>query len=208
LISSSVQKKLEKSCTHSKYAHGDAAGVGEHVGHHQDAALVQDVVRGRGGRAVGALDDDARARVAGALDGELAFERGGDEELALEAPELLGVDRRGAGEALQAAVRGGVLRARRGCRCRPRSPGWRCGRRSRSRARRRRGTCARRCRRRCRSPARPRARPRSAGQMRRAASRAAMNTPRPVASWRPRLPPSAIGLPVTTPVAVPPRFIE
>ncbi len=35
-----------------------------------------------------------------------------------------------------------------------------------------------------------------------------MKTPRPVASWRPRLPPSAIGLPVTTPVAVPPRFIE
>jgi hypothetical protein len=69
---------------------------------------VQDVVRGRGGRAVGAFDDDAGARVARALDGELAFERGGDEELALEAPELLGVDRCGAGEALQAAVRGGV----------------------------------------------------------------------------------------------------
>ena len=34
------------------------------------------------------------------------------------------------------------------------------------------------------------------------------NTPRPVASWRPRLPPSEIGLPVTTPVDVRPWFTE
>lgn len=42
----------------------------------------------------------------------------------------------------------------------------------------------------------------------RAASQATTNTPRPVASTRPRLPPSAMGLPVTTPVAVEPSFIE
>ena len=34
------------------------------------------------------------------------------------------------------------------------------------------------------------------------------NTPRPVASARPRLPPSDTGLPVTTPVAVRPTFME
>ena len=42
----------------------------------------------------------------------------------------------------------------------------------------------------------------------RAASQPTTNTPRPVASTRPRLPPSAIGLPVTTPVAVEPSFME
>ncbi len=34
------------------------------------------------------------------------------------------------------------------------------------------------------------------------------NTPRPVASTRPREPPRGIGLPVTTPVAVVPWFME
>ncbi len=42
----------------------------------------------------------------------------------------------------------------------------------------------------------------------RAASEPTTNTPRPVASWRPSEPPSEIGLPVTTPVAVLPEFIE
>ena len=44
--------------------------------------------------------------------------------------------------------------------------------------------------------------------MRRAASRPVTNTPRPVAFTRPRLPPRCSGLPVTTPVAVAPVFIE
>jgi hypothetical protein len=44
--------------------------------------------------------------------------------------------------------------------------------------------------------------------MRRAASRPVTNTPRPVAFTRPRLPPRWMGLPVTTPVAVAPTFIE
>ncbi len=37
----------------------DAAGVGQHVGHHQHALVVQDSVGLRGGRAVGAFDDEA-----------------------------------------------------------------------------------------------------------------------------------------------------
>jgi hypothetical protein len=41
-----------------------------------------------------------------------------------------------------------------------------------------------------------------------AASQPTTKTPRPVASRRPRLPPSEIGLPVTTPEAVLPWFIE
>ena len=44
--------------------------------------------------------------------------------------------------------------------------------------------------------------------MRRAASRPVTNTPRPVALTRPSEPPRSIGLPVTTPVAVEPVFIE
>jgi len=44
--------------------------------------------------------------------------------------------------------------------------------------------------------------------MRRAASRPVTNTPRPVALTRPSEPPRWIGLPVTTPVAVLPVFIE
>ena len=43
---------------------------------------------------------------------------------------------------------------------------------------------------------------------RRIASRPTTNTPRPVAATRPSEPPSGIGLPVTTPVAVAPTFIE
>ena len=41
-----------------------------------------------------------------------------------------------------------------------------------------------------------------------AAARPMTNTPRPVASRRPRLPPSEIGLPVTTPVDVRPWLTE
>ena len=43
---------------------------------------------------------------------------------------------------------------------------------------------------------------------RRAASRPVTNTPRPVALTRPSEPPRCSGLPVTTPVAVVPVFIE
>ncbi len=43
---------------------------------------------------------------------------------------------------------------------------------------------------------------------RRIASRPVTNTPRPVACTRPGEPPRWIGLPVTTPVAVAPVFIE
>ena len=39
------------------------------------------------------------------------------------------------------------------------------------------------------------------------ASAPVTNTPRPVASLRPRLPPRLMGLPVTTPVAVRPTFM-
>ncbi|MFM2053630.1 MAG: hypothetical protein RL456_1667 [Pseudomonadota bacterium] len=43
---------------------------------------------------------------------------------------------------------------------------------------------------------------------RRAASRPVTNTPRPVALTRPSEPPRWMGLPVTTPLAVAPTFIE
>jgi hypothetical protein len=41
-----------------------------------------------------------------------------------------------------------------------------------------------------------------------AASTPTVNTPRPVASTRPSEPPRSTGLPVTTPVAVAPTFME
>ena len=44
--------------------HGDAAGVGQDVGHHEHAALVQDLVRLGRGRAVGAFDDQLGLDVA------------------------------------------------------------------------------------------------------------------------------------------------
>jgi hypothetical protein len=50
--------------------------------------------------------------------------------------------------------------------------------------------------------------PSSGKPMRRAASRPVTNTPRPVALTRPSEPPRCKGLPVTTPVAVVPVFIE
>ncbi len=50
--------------------------------------------------------------------------------------------------------------------------------------------------------------PSSTSPVRRAASTPTVNTPRPVASTRPSEPPSSTGLPVTTPVAVAPVFME
>ncbi len=50
--------------------------------------------------------------------------------------------------------------------------------------------------------------PRRSMPRRRAASRPVTNTPRPVAFTRPSEPPRCRGFPVTTPVAVPPTFIE
>jgi len=52
---------------------GDAAGVGDHVGHHHNAVRGEDVVAFRRGRAVRSFDQHARAGQSLRLDG---FARG------------------------------------------------------------------------------------------------------------------------------------
>ena len=71
LISSSLQKKLREVLHPLEVADRHAAGVADHVGHHQHAALGEDVVGLGRGRAVGALEHQLGADAAGALGGDL-----------------------------------------------------------------------------------------------------------------------------------------
>ena len=182
--------------------HRHAAGVGQDVRHDEDVLRVQDLVGALRRRAVGALDDDLRLDVAGVLLADLVLVGGRDEDVAVELEQVLVADGLGAREALERLVLlvvgeqgrhvdaaldvdaavdvgdGEDLRAR------PRS------------------TSAPRSSRRCRSPARRSGCPAASRPRRGAASRAMSMRPRPVASTRPREPPSERGLPVTTEVTV------
>jgi hypothetical protein len=89
LISSSVQKNDAEVLHPFEVAHRHAAGVADHVGHHQHAALGQDVVGRRPGRAVGAFEHQLGLHAARAVGGDLAFQRGRDQDVAVHVPELL-----------------------------------------------------------------------------------------------------------------------
>ena len=73
-------------------ADGHAAGVADDVGHDQDAALAEDVVGLGQRRAVGAFEDQLGLDPPRALGRDLAFERGRDEDVAVDVPERLVVD--------------------------------------------------------------------------------------------------------------------
>ncbi|ETH22313.1 hypothetical protein L564_1785 [Bordetella pertussis CHLA-15] len=81
-----------------------AAGVGQHVGHHVDAVLAQDIVGFRGGRAVGALDHDLGAHPGGVVFVDLSLKSGGDQEIGLQSPEIVVGQLLRAGEAGHAAL--------------------------------------------------------------------------------------------------------
>ena len=75
-------------------ADGDAAGVGEDVGHDGDAALGEDLVGLGGGRAVGAFDDDLGLRRGRRCRAVIwRFHRGGDEHVAGQLEQLVVGDR-------------------------------------------------------------------------------------------------------------------
>jgi hypothetical protein len=69
-------------------AHRHAAGVADHVGHHQHAAVGQDVVGRRHGGPL-APSSTSLAFSGGAGGGDLAFQRGRDQDVAVHVPELL-----------------------------------------------------------------------------------------------------------------------
>jgi hypothetical protein len=72
-----------------------AAGVGEDVGYHEYAAVIEDLVGIRGRRVVRALDQHPCADRAGVGRGDRAAEGGGNQDLALEREQLLRWDRCG-----------------------------------------------------------------------------------------------------------------
>ena len=79
-------------------AHGHATGVGDHVGQHQHAALVEDVIGQRCGRAIGTLDDHAGLNAAGVGFGDLLLQRRGDQDVARRVPERVARESLGLGE--------------------------------------------------------------------------------------------------------------
>jgi len=83
LISSSLQKKLDTL----EVAHRHAARIGDHVGQHQDAAVVQDVVRLRRGWAVGAFNHHLGLDAARVGFGDLLLQCGGNQNVARHTPE-------------------------------------------------------------------------------------------------------------------------
>src|SRR5450830_280210 len=90
-------------------ADGHAAGIGQHVWHDQYATVGQDVVGSWQGRAVGAFQDDLGADFMCALGGDLLFQRGRDQDVALDTPEIFAWQECfGAREAFNAACFGHV----------------------------------------------------------------------------------------------------
>ena len=176
-----------------------AAGVAQDVGDDEDAAVVQDLVGLRGGRPVGGLGDDLGLDLRRVGAGDLVLERGGDEDVAVELEQLVVRDLVGAGEADDGAVLG--------------LPGAHLGRieagcvvdaAGRVAHRDDHGTLGLEQRRRD-APGiavaldRPRGPPPASRPWRCAHWMRVKTAPRAVASLRPSEPPTAIGLPVTTP---------
>ena len=86
----------------------DAAGVGHHVGDDEDALVVEDLVRLRGGGRVRALDHHPAVEKVGVVGVDHPAERGGDEHVARGAQELLAVDGLAAVELVQPPAGGDV----------------------------------------------------------------------------------------------------
>ncbi len=64
-------------------AHGDAAGVGENIRQHDDAAARENFIGVRGGGAVGGFRDDAGFYGLSVVKGDDVLERRRDEDVAL-----------------------------------------------------------------------------------------------------------------------------
>ena len=71
-----------------KVAGGYAAGVGQNVGHDEDALLGQDLVGHGGGGAVGALHHDARLDLVGVAAGDHVLGGRGNQNLAIGDQQL------------------------------------------------------------------------------------------------------------------------
>jgi hypothetical protein len=69
-----------------------AARIGEHVGHDEDALVVEDLIRLRGGRAVRAFDHHPALHPVGVLLVDHPAERSRDEDVALERDQVVRVD--------------------------------------------------------------------------------------------------------------------
>jgi hypothetical protein len=85
------QRKCWRFWTHSRDDH--AAGVGHHVGDDVDVLLAEDLVGGRGGGAVSALEDDLAVHVVGVLLVNHAAEGRRDEDVAGDRDEVGGRQR-------------------------------------------------------------------------------------------------------------------
>src|SRR5471032_3387451 len=95
-------EEARKTLDPLKIGNRDAAGVGHHVGDHQDASLAQNVISRDGRGAIGALHHNFGPDARGVILRDLAFEGRGDQDVAFDGPEFLAPDRIGFGEALHA----------------------------------------------------------------------------------------------------------
>ena len=80
---------------------GDAARVGEDVGHEEDAPLAKDRVGFGRRRSVRALDDELRLDVTRVARGQLVADRCGHEKIAIDGEQLLVADLLGTGKSLE-----------------------------------------------------------------------------------------------------------
>src|SRR5690349_2972873 len=70
---------------------GDAAGVGQNVGHNENALVGENVVCRRGGRSVGAFDENAGLDLVGIAAGDLVLGGGGNQHVAVGQHQLGGI---------------------------------------------------------------------------------------------------------------------
>ncbi len=83
---------------------GDAAGVAENVGNHEDLFVGQNIVGGGGGGAVGAFRQNLAFDPVGIAAGDLVFGGGGNKDFAIGDQQFGGVLGLGAREPMDGAI--------------------------------------------------------------------------------------------------------
>src|SRR5690348_15962766 len=83
-----------------KVGDGDAAGVHQNVRHDEYAAVEQNMIGGRSGGAIGALDENARPKAASVAAGDDIFGGRGKQDITILLEDFLATDGFGVGEAL------------------------------------------------------------------------------------------------------------
>ena len=95
-----------------KVAHRHATSVGNHIGQHQHALVVEDVISLRGGRAVGTFNHHLGLDTVGVVFGDLTLQRCRNQDVTGHAPKIRVVHRLSTGKASHATVLAHMLKQR------------------------------------------------------------------------------------------------